>query len=132
MKFPISLGGKTFYIDMTVVQGPLGFNLLLGHDYVYFMGALVSSLFHVDCFPHKGRIVTIDQLSFIGPQMPPLQPYSPIGYCFQVVPSPPQVNYVGTCSIPMSTDDLVGDVVNHLLGALEYDLSIGSFGISLP
>ena len=63
---PISLGGKTIYIDVVVVQGPLDFNILLGRDYVYVMGALVSSLFRVVCFPHKGRIVTIDQLSFIG------------------------------------------------------------------
>ena len=29
-KFPITLGGKTVYIDVMVVQGPLYFNLLLG------------------------------------------------------------------------------------------------------
>jgi len=44
-KLPITLGGKTIYIDVMVVQGPLDFNLLLGRDYVYIMGALVSSLF---------------------------------------------------------------------------------------
>ena len=32
--FPITLGGKTVCIDVMVVQGPLDFNLLLGHDYV--------------------------------------------------------------------------------------------------
>lgn len=41
-KFPITLGGKTVYIDVMVVQGPLDFNLLLGRNYVYVMGALVS------------------------------------------------------------------------------------------
>jgi len=89
LKFPITLGGKTIYIDVMVVQGPLDLNLLLGCDYVYFMGAVVSSLFHAACFPHEGRIVTIDQLSFIGHQVPPLQPSSHIGSFFQVVPSPP-------------------------------------------
>ena len=89
LKFPITLGGKIVYIDVMVVQGPLDFNILLGCDYVYVMGALVSSLFHVVCFPHEGRIVTIDQLSFIGHQMPPMQPSSPIGSCLQAVPSPP-------------------------------------------
>ena len=44
-QLPITLGGKTVYIDMMVVQGPLDFNLLLGRDYVYVMGDLVSSLF---------------------------------------------------------------------------------------
>ena len=40
-KFPITLGGKTVYIDVMVVQCSLDFNLLLGCDYVYVMGALV-------------------------------------------------------------------------------------------
>lgn len=110
-----------------VVQGPLDFNLLLGHDYVYVMGALVSSRFHQMCFPREGRIVTIDQLSFIGPNLTPNQPASLNGPYIQVVSPPPQVNYVETCSMPASTDDLVGDVVHHLLGELESDLSIRSF-----
>ncbi len=63
-KFPITLGGKTVYIDIMIVQCPLDFNILLGCDYVYVMGVLVPSLFRVVCFPHEGRIVTISQLSF--------------------------------------------------------------------
>jgi len=78
-KFPITLGGKTIYIDMMVVQGPLDFNLLLRCDYVYVMGAFVSLPFRVVCFPHKWRIVIIDQLSFIGHQVPLMRPSSPIG-----------------------------------------------------
>ena len=50
-----------------VVQGPLYFNLLLGHDYVYTIKAVVSTLFRVMIFPHDGKIVTIDQLSFVTP-----------------------------------------------------------------
>ena len=65
--FPITLGGKTIYIDVMVFQGPLDFNLLLGHDYVYSMKAVVSTLFRVMHFPHDGKIVTIDQLSFVTP-----------------------------------------------------------------
>ena len=50
---------------MMVVQGPLDYILLLGRDYIYSMGAIVSSLFRVMCFPHEGRVVQlIDQLSF--------------------------------------------------------------------
>ncbi len=50
-----------------VVQGPLDYNLLLGRDYIYSMGAIVSSLFRVMCFPHEGRVVQlVDQLSFPG------------------------------------------------------------------
>jgi hypothetical protein len=50
-----------------VVQDPLDFALILGQDYVYSMKAIVSTLFRVIYFPHDGRIVTIDQHSFIGP-----------------------------------------------------------------
>jgi len=59
-KFPITLGLKIIYIDVMLVQGPLYFNLLLDHDYVYVMGAPVFSLFRVMCFLRKGRIVTIN------------------------------------------------------------------------
>ena len=50
-----------------VAQGPLDFNLLLGRDYVYAMKVVVSTLFRVMYFPHDGKIVTIDQLSFLTP-----------------------------------------------------------------
>jgi hypothetical protein len=52
-----------------VVQGPLDFNLLLGWDYVYAMKVVVSTLFRVMHFPHNGNIVTIDQLSFVSPDL---------------------------------------------------------------
>ena len=64
---PINLEGKTVCIDVMVVQGSLDFNLLLGHDYVYAMKDVVSTLFRVMYFPHDGNIVTIDQLSFVKP-----------------------------------------------------------------
>ena len=65
--FPFTLGGRTICIDVMVVQGPLDFNLLLGRDYVYAMKAVVSTLFRVMHFPHAGKIVTIDHLSFVTP-----------------------------------------------------------------
>ena len=64
---PIRLVGKTVYIDVMVVHGPLYFNMLLGHDYVYAMKDIVSTLFRVMHFPHDGKILTIDQLSFVTP-----------------------------------------------------------------
>ena len=64
-QFPITLEGKTVCIDVMVVQGPLALNLVLGHDYVYSMKVVVSTLFRVIYFPHDGNILTIDQLSFI-------------------------------------------------------------------
>ena len=108
---------------MMVVQGPLDFNLLFGRDYVYVMGALVSSLFHVVCFPHEGRIMTIDQLSFIGHQLPPMQPSSPIGSCLQVVNSSPLVKYVATYFVSTSAYDHTNGVVHYVLRASEPDLS---------
>jgi hypothetical protein len=47
----------------------LDFTLLLGRDYVYAMKDIVSTLFRVISFPHNGKIVTIDQLSFVGPTL---------------------------------------------------------------
>jgi hypothetical protein len=64
---PVTLKGKTVNMNVLVVQGPLDYNLLLGRDYIYCMGAIVSSLFRVMCFPHEGRVVKlVDQLSFPG------------------------------------------------------------------
>jgi hypothetical protein len=65
-QFPITFGGKIVFIDVMVVEDPLDFNLLLGQDYVYAMKAIVSTLFYVIYFPQDGRIVTIDQLLFVG------------------------------------------------------------------
>lgn len=96
LKFPVTLGGKTVYIDVMVVQGAFDFSFLLGRDYIYAMGALVSSLFRVVCFPHDGRMVTIDQLSFFSHPVPPVPPSPPIGSYPPAVPSLPQVNYVAT------------------------------------
>jgi len=53
-----------------VVQGPLDYNLLLGRDYIYNMGAIVCSLFQVMCFPYEGRMVQlVDQLSLPSSNM---------------------------------------------------------------
>lgn len=88
-KLPITLGRNIVYIDLMFFQGPLYFNVLLGHDYNYFMGALVSSLFRVICFPHEERTVTIDQISFIGPNFSPNQTSFLNGPYMQVVSSTP-------------------------------------------
>jgi hypothetical protein len=58
--FPIQLGGKIVEVDVKVVDAPLDYNLLLGHIWTYTMTAVVSSIFCNLCFPHKGKIVTID------------------------------------------------------------------------
>jgi hypothetical protein len=55
-QFSITLGGKTVVIDMLVVPRPLEFKIILGHDYVYAMKDVVSTMFHVMHFPHNGSI----------------------------------------------------------------------------
>jgi hypothetical protein len=62
-QFPIMLGGNIFLFDLLVVQGPLEFNMILGHDYVYTMNVVVSTSFWVMHFPHKRSIVTIYHLA---------------------------------------------------------------------
>ena len=51
-------------VDVEVVDVPLDYNLLLGCNWTYARIVIVSPIFHMLCFPHKGKIVTIDQLSF--------------------------------------------------------------------
>jgi hypothetical protein len=65
--FPMQLGGKTVCVEVEVVDAPLDYNILLGRSWTYAMHAVVATVFWVLCFPHEGRIVTIDQLSFSHP-----------------------------------------------------------------
>jgi hypothetical protein len=119
-QFPVTLGGKTVFIDVMVVQDPLDFSLLLERDYVYAMKAIVSTLFRVISFPHDGRVVTVDQLSFIDPAWIA----SLNGSCMQTVSPPPQVNYVALSPMDSTSDDLdpVVDMVISSIGLLEPDL----------
>jgi hypothetical protein len=99
-----------------VVQDPLDFALLLGRDYVYAMKAIVSTLFCVISFPHDGRMVTIDQLSFIGPDWIT----SLNGSYMQTVSPPPHVNYVALFPMTSTSDDLdpIVDMVISSIGSL--------------
>jgi hypothetical protein len=65
--FPVQLGGKTVCVEVEVVDAPIDYNLLLGRSWTYAMQAVVATIFRVLLFPHEGRIVTIDQLSFSRP-----------------------------------------------------------------
>jgi hypothetical protein len=62
--FLVQLGGKTVEVDVKVVDAPLNYNLLLGCNWNYAMIVVISSVFQTLCFPHNGKIVSIDQLSF--------------------------------------------------------------------
>jgi hypothetical protein len=63
--FPVQLGGNMVEVEVDIVDAPLDYNLLLGHNWTYAMVVVVSSVFFTLCFPHQGDIVTIDQLSFV-------------------------------------------------------------------
>lgn len=64
---PITLRRKTIHTNVMVVQGPLDYNLLLGCDYIYSKGPIVSSLFRAMCFSREGIMAKlIDQLPFLG------------------------------------------------------------------
>ena len=78
--------------------------MLIGHDYVYAMNVVVSTLFRLMHFPHNGSIVTINQLASDN--------HHPNSTLFHTTPlyvpsirvdsNPPQVNYVASyprCSI---------------------------------
>jgi hypothetical protein len=67
--FPVQLGGKTVCVEVEVVDAPLDYNLFLGWSWTYAMQAVVATVFRVLLFPHEGRIVTIDQLSFSRPDL---------------------------------------------------------------
>jgi hypothetical protein len=98
------------------------------------MKAIVSTLFHVIYFSHNGRMVTIDQLSFFGPDLTSMT--SLHGSYMQIVSSLSHVNYVALSPMPSSTDadepltvsslsydlDPVVDMVISSVGLLEPDL----------
>lgn len=61
---PVQLVGKTVFIDIKVLDAQLDYNILLGRSYMYEMSAVVSSVFRVMMFPHDGKMITIDQLTY--------------------------------------------------------------------
>jgi hypothetical protein len=60
----IVLEGKAVTVEVEVFDAPLDYNLLLGHSWIDAMHAVISTLFRVICFPHQGKVVTVDQLAF--------------------------------------------------------------------
>jgi len=62
--FPIMLGGKTVTVEVEVIDAPIDYNLLFGRSWTYAMEAIPSSYFRCIKFPHEGKLITIDQLSF--------------------------------------------------------------------
>jgi hypothetical protein len=133
-QFPVTLGGKTVFIDVMVVQDPLDFNLLIGRDYVYAMKAIMSTIFHVISFPHYGRIVTIDQLSFVGPDLITNPTISMNSSYMQTISPPSQVNYVALSPMPSIADENEPLTVSSISYDLDpvFDMVISSIGILDP
>jgi hypothetical protein len=63
---PIMLEGKMVQVKVEFFDTPLDYNLLLGHSWIDSMHVVVSTLFHVVCFPHQGKVVIVDQLAFFN------------------------------------------------------------------
>jgi hypothetical protein len=62
----ITLEGKMVNIQVEVFDAPLDYNLLLGRSWIDSMRAVMSTLFWIMCFPHQGKVVTMDQLAFFN------------------------------------------------------------------
>ena len=52
------------FVEVEVIDAPLDYNFLLVRSWTYAMSAIASAVFWVVVFPHEGKLVTIDQLSF--------------------------------------------------------------------
>ena len=65
--YPVTLASKIVHVNIKVINAPLYYNILLGHNYTYAMSVVTSTIFHKMCFPHEGNIITIDQLTYYKP-----------------------------------------------------------------
>ena len=68
MNVPIELSSKMVLIDIEVVNAQLDYNLLLGRSYMYVMQAMASTIFQLLMFPHDGKIVTVNELTYYDPK----------------------------------------------------------------
>ena len=62
--FEIKLVGKEVSVQVEVIDAPLDYNILLGRSWTYAMCAIALAFLQVVVFPHEGKLVTVDQLSF--------------------------------------------------------------------
>jgi hypothetical protein len=94
----------------------------------------MSTLFRVIYFPHNGRIVTIDQLSFVGPDLITKSMTSLNSSYMQIVFPLTQVNYVVLSPMPLVADEdepLIVSLVSYELDHV-VDMVISSIGILEP
>ena len=62
--FEIKLEGKAVSVEVEVIDVMLDYNLLLGRSWTYAMSTIASVVLWVVVFQHKGKLITVDQLSF--------------------------------------------------------------------
>ena len=98
---PVTLGGKTVLVDFMVIEDPLDFNMLLEHDYVYAIQAMVSTFFRVMYFNHGPEIVTTEQLDFIDTSLDPTreQVFPLLIPIVSIDTTLPRVSYVASCPL---------------------------------
>lgn len=65
---PIDLGGEKVHIDIIVIDDPLDYNILIGHNFMYAMKFVESLVFQLLMIPLYGKVVTIDQINFYKPR----------------------------------------------------------------
>jgi hypothetical protein len=62
----IMLEGKLVNVEVEAFDAPPDYNLLLGHSWIDAMCTIVSILFCFLRFPHQGKVITVDQLTFFN------------------------------------------------------------------
>jgi hypothetical protein len=142
---PIMLEGKMVKVKVEVFDAPIDYNLLLGCSWIDSMRAVVSTLFHVVCFPHQGKVVIVDQLALFNSDARigniPFITKTPLGYknigvgllkdsslmgTFPI--PPPDVPCLSVSSINMISTLIHGTPVSHdpwIVPNLGYHLHYG-------
>ena len=64
LTFEIKLAEKVVFFEFEVVDGHLEHKLLLERIWTYAMCVIPSYVLRVLVFPHKGKLVTVDQLTY--------------------------------------------------------------------
>jgi hypothetical protein len=99
------LEGKMVQVEVEVFDAPLDYNILLGHSWIDSMRAVVSTLFHVVCFLHQGKVITVDQLAFFNSDTHtgniPFIAKTPLGYENVSVGLLKESSLMGTFPIPL-------------------------------
>jgi hypothetical protein len=67
--FTVTLKGKIVSFNIEVFDAPMNYNLLVGHSWLCVMIVIASTMFRVLQFPHQGKIIIVDQLDYINPDL---------------------------------------------------------------